>query len=186
MRYLRYDSRDTNDVQTYPFQRNDQFELIMQNKPNLLNTQMTVSSAITMDYVNIRLRSRFKNKAKQTQFKANSNPISTQIRRKQTQSNPIFYTFFSNRRLVILTTFFISRISPLLLFLFSVRYSLKNLIRSLLVRVFLGCILSCTRFLTRSRKGSLRNFFVRSLSLKKNCRPSLFFRPSTFPSRISP
>jgi len=118
----------------------------------------------------------------QSQFKPNTNPI-------KPKTNPIkpnFLHFFSNRRLVILTTFFISRISPFLLFLFSARYSLKNLIRSLSVTAFVRYILSCTRFLTRSRKGSLRNFFVRSLSRKKSCRPSLFFRPSTFPSRISP
>ncbi len=48
-----------------------QKNLFMQNKPNLPNAQMNVSTAITMDYVNIRLRSRFKNKANQTQFKAN-------------------------------------------------------------------------------------------------------------------
>ncbi|MBA7696082.1 hypothetical protein ES703_104724 [subsurface metagenome] len=47
----------------------------MQNKANLLNTQINVRSAITMDYVNLHLRSRFKNKAK-------TNPI-------QTQTNPI-------------------------------------------------------------------------------------------------
>ena len=77
--------------------------LIMQNKPNLLNAQMNISTAVTMYYVNIRLRSRFKNKANQSQFKpnsnpikansnpikANSNPILSQMRRKQTQSNPI-------------------------------------------------------------------------------------------------
>ncbi len=48
-----------------------QKNLFMQNKPNLLNAQMNITTAITMDYVNIRLRSRFKNKAKQTQFKPN-------------------------------------------------------------------------------------------------------------------
>ncbi len=32
---------------------------------------MNINSVLTMDYVNIRLRSRFKNKAKQTQFKPN-------------------------------------------------------------------------------------------------------------------
>ncbi len=43
----------------------------MQNKPNFLNAQILVNCVLTMDYVNIRLRSRFKNKAKQTQFKPN-------------------------------------------------------------------------------------------------------------------
>ncbi len=87
----------------------------MQNKANFHNAQMNVCSAITMDYVNIRLRSRFKNKPKQTQFKpnfrkakmnvnsiltkdyerndifavpqnkANSNPIQSQFKPNQTQ-----------------------------------------------------------------------------------------------------
>jgi len=35
-----------------------QKNLFMQNKPNLLNAQMNVNSVLTMDYVNIRLRSR--------------------------------------------------------------------------------------------------------------------------------
>jgi len=43
----------------------------MQIKPNFPNAQMNISTAITTDYVNIRLRSRFKNKAKQSQ----TNPI---------------------------------------------------------------------------------------------------------------
>ena len=51
-----------------------QKNLIMQNKPNLLNAQILVNCVLTMDYVNIRLRGRFKNKANQTQFKANFNP----------------------------------------------------------------------------------------------------------------
>ncbi len=53
-----------------------QKNLFMQNKPNLPNAQILVNCVLTMDYVNIHLRSRFKNKAKQTQFKANSKPIS--------------------------------------------------------------------------------------------------------------
>jgi len=66
-----------------------QKELIMQNKPNFPNTQMNISTAITMDYVNIRLRSRFKNKAKQTQFKANSNPIKAIFTPDTPKTNPI-------------------------------------------------------------------------------------------------
>jgi len=46
--------------------------LIMQNKPNLPETQMNVSSFITKDYENFHLLGHRKNKAKQTQ----SNPIS--------------------------------------------------------------------------------------------------------------
>jgi len=40
----------------------------MQNKPNLLNAQMNVSSFITKDYENVHLRGRRKNKPNQTQF----------------------------------------------------------------------------------------------------------------------
>jgi len=43
----------------------------MQNKANFPNAQILVNCVLTMDYINMRLRSRFKNKAKQTQFKAN-------------------------------------------------------------------------------------------------------------------
>jgi len=40
---------------------------IIQNKPNLLNTQMNVSSFLIEDYKNVRLCSREKNKPKQSQ-----------------------------------------------------------------------------------------------------------------------
>jgi len=40
----------------------------MQNKPNLLNTQMNVTKVLTNDYENIRLHRRGKNKPNQTQF----------------------------------------------------------------------------------------------------------------------
>ncbi|MBA7647080.1 hypothetical protein ES703_54850 [subsurface metagenome] len=46
--------------------------LFMQNKANLLDSQMNVSSVLTKDYENEHLRRGWKNKAKQTQ----SNPIS--------------------------------------------------------------------------------------------------------------
>jgi len=65
-----------------------QKNLFMQNKANLLNTQILVNCVLTMDYVNIRLRSRFKNKANQSQFKANLSqlkPISMPNKPKQTQ-----------------------------------------------------------------------------------------------------
>jgi len=70
-----------------------QKESIMQNKPNLLNAQINISTAITMDYVNIRLRSRFKNKAKQTQFYticAENKPNQTQF---QTTPAQQFHNF---------------------------------------------------------------------------------------------
>jgi len=49
---------------------------IMQNKANLLDAQMNVRSAITMDYVNLHLRRRFKNKANSKPIKPNTKPIS--------------------------------------------------------------------------------------------------------------
>ncbi len=42
--------------------------LFMQNKPNLLNAQMNVSSVITNYYENVRLHRRGENKPNQTQF----------------------------------------------------------------------------------------------------------------------
>ena len=47
----------------------------MQNKPNLPDAQMNVSSVITKDYENVHLLGRRKNKPNQTQYKANTNPI---------------------------------------------------------------------------------------------------------------
>ena len=43
----------------------------MQNKANLPDTQILVNYVLTMDYVNIRLRRHRQNKAKQSQFKPN-------------------------------------------------------------------------------------------------------------------
>ncbi len=63
----------------------DQFESIMQNKPNLLNNQINVSKVLTKDYENKRLCRRLKNKA-------NSNPIQSQFMPKQTQYKANFYT----------------------------------------------------------------------------------------------
>ena len=45
----------------------------MQNKPNLLNTQMNVSSVKTMNYEQITMNNANKNKANQTQFAKCSN-----------------------------------------------------------------------------------------------------------------
>jgi len=61
----------------------------MQNKANLLNTQILVNCVLTMDYVNIRLRSRFKNKANSKPIQSQSKPIKAKANPKQTQSNPI-------------------------------------------------------------------------------------------------
>jgi hypothetical protein len=61
----------------------------MQNKPNFPDAQILVNCVLTMDYVNIRLRSRFKNKANQTQFKANSKPIKPNFNPNTPKTNPI-------------------------------------------------------------------------------------------------
>ena len=74
------------------------FESIMQNKPNLLDAQMNVTSLITVDYEN---KSNWKlgenkpnSKPIQSQNKPNSKPIQSQYKAntmpKQTQSNPIY------------------------------------------------------------------------------------------------
>jgi len=47
----------------------------MQNKPNLLNAQMNVSSVLTKDYENKRLCRCVKTNPIQTQFKPKTNPI---------------------------------------------------------------------------------------------------------------
>jgi len=64
----------------------------MQNKPNLPDTQMNVSSAITMNYEQLTMNYANKNKPnskpiepktnpKQTQFKANTNPNKPNFKR---------------------------------------------------------------------------------------------------------
>jgi len=53
------------------------YESIMQNKANLLDTQMSVSSVKTKYYENKRLCSRGKNKPNQTQFKALKEMVKT-------------------------------------------------------------------------------------------------------------
>ncbi len=47
----------------------------MQNKPNLLDAQMNVTSLITVDYENKSNWKLGENKANQSQYKPNSNPI---------------------------------------------------------------------------------------------------------------
>ncbi len=57
----------------------NQFESIMQNKPNLLNALMNVSSVLTKDYENKRLADAAKTKPIQTQSK----PIQSQSPKSQ-------------------------------------------------------------------------------------------------------
>jgi len=66
-----------------------QKESIMQNKPNLLNAQINVSVVITKYYENIPLSRGAENKPNSKPIQSQSNPISTPLRRKQTQTNPI-------------------------------------------------------------------------------------------------
>ncbi len=47
----------------------------MQNKPNLLDAKMNVSSVLTKYYENIANWKLGENKANQSQYKANTNPI---------------------------------------------------------------------------------------------------------------
>jgi len=61
----------------------------MQNKANLLNAKMDVSTAITMDYVNIRLRSRFKNKPNSNPIQSQLNPIKPLFTPYAPKTNPI-------------------------------------------------------------------------------------------------
>ena len=56
--------------------------LIIQNKPNLLNAQMNVNKAITKDYENIHLHRSRKNKP-------NSNPIKPKTKPIKAKTNPI-------------------------------------------------------------------------------------------------
>jgi len=51
----------------------------MQNKPNLLNALMNVTSFYTKDYENKRLADAAKTNPIQTQYKANTNPIQSQF-----------------------------------------------------------------------------------------------------------
>ncbi len=53
----------------------NQFEAILQNKPNLPNALMNVNTIKTKDYENKRLRRCVKTNPIQTQYKANTNPI---------------------------------------------------------------------------------------------------------------
>ncbi len=53
--------------------------LFMQNKPNLLNTQMNVSSSITMNYEQLTMNYANKNKANTKPIKANTNPIPKKV-----------------------------------------------------------------------------------------------------------
>jgi len=61
----------------------------MQNKPNLLDAQMNVTSLITADYENIANCKLCENKPNTKPIQSQSKPKQTQSNPKQTQSNPI-------------------------------------------------------------------------------------------------
>ncbi len=58
--------------------------LFMQNKANLLNGQIIVTSVLTKDYENERLRRRWKNKAKTNPIKPNQTQFQTHLHPKNT------------------------------------------------------------------------------------------------------
>jgi hypothetical protein len=71
----------------------------MQNKPNLLNAQMNVTSLITVDYENIANWKLGENKPNSKPIKPNTNPKQTQYKANQSQykakTNPIYWMAFS-------------------------------------------------------------------------------------------
>jgi len=62
--------------------------LFMQNKPNLLNAQISVTSFLTSYYEDFRPYGHSQNKPNQTQFQSQLNPIKPQKTQFQTQTNP--------------------------------------------------------------------------------------------------
>jgi hypothetical protein len=64
------------------------FTLFMQNKANLLNTLMNVTSLITVDYENIANWTLGENKPNSKPIKPNSKPIKPKTNPKQTQNKP--------------------------------------------------------------------------------------------------
>ena len=83
--FTRYASRFTIHEPSTLF---NHFSLIMQNKANLLDSQMNVNCVITRDYENMLPFSRRQNKPNQTQFQSQSKPNKPNFKAKQTQSNP--------------------------------------------------------------------------------------------------
>jgi hypothetical protein len=95
IRYTLHKPRTTSDKRpaTRSAKTIAQKNLIMQNKANFPDAQIFVTCVLTMDYVNIRLRSRLKNKAKQTQFKPNFRKAKmnvSSVKTKDYEKNDIF------------------------------------------------------------------------------------------------
>ncbi len=71
--------------------------LFMQNKPNLLDALMNVTSFYTVDYENDNTFRLPENKPNQTQYKANTNPIQTQYPKSQKMNvTPILTKDYEN------------------------------------------------------------------------------------------
>jgi len=68
----------------------NQFESIMQNKPNLPDAPMDVTSFYTKDYENKRLCRCVKTNPIQTQYKPNTNPIKANPRKAKNERNFYF------------------------------------------------------------------------------------------------
>ncbi len=68
----------------------NQFESIMQNKPNFLNALMNVTSFYTKDYENKPIGNLVKTKPIQSQYKPNTKPIQTQFPKSQNERNFYF------------------------------------------------------------------------------------------------
>ena len=62
------------------WQKINQKQPFMQNKANLLDSQMNVNKVSTKDYENERLRTRRQNKAKTKPKQTQSNPISERLK----------------------------------------------------------------------------------------------------------
>ncbi len=75
--------------QKKPLKRSIKKRVIMQNKPNLLNAQMNVTSVLTKDYENDNTFRLPENKANQTQYKANQTQFPPQKPASTPKTNPI-------------------------------------------------------------------------------------------------
>jgi len=107
------------------------------------------------------------------------------VRRVWPRALRIIFSVF-NRRRVFLSTALIRTFPVFLPVPVRAQYSVKNLIRSVRLRKPQALRLSCTRFLTRSQNGSRTNFFVLTLSMKKNRQEAPSGLSSTLPKRRSP
>ncbi len=78
----------------------------MQNKPNLLNTQMNVNKVLTKDYENVRLHRRGKNKPNSNPIKPNSPSAIRNTQYAIRNTNPNKANFLEDK---MNTTFFLTK-----------------------------------------------------------------------------